>query len=216
MTLPSNARTGGSSLALLTAVACCTMGIEGRAQAPADAPPSKLTYSVKVGFLSPKLDYTRSVTPAGLHLYSGRIPYLFDPKTLTFILLSRPQSDFDPQIKIEGQAGVMEVGREWSVSFQEHPSAQARCNDLTQKTGKVKIVAQRSENVTVQGQPQPVEVVLAQVSGTWASCGYEGTYERTTHYAPSLGVFTVSNSTTRLSTGQVISNVQTRLENLQP
>ena len=76
MTLPSNARTGSSSLALLTAVACCTMGIEGRAQAPADAPPSKLTYSVKVGFFSPKLDYTRSVTPAGLQLYSGRIPYL--------------------------------------------------------------------------------------------------------------------------------------------
>lgn len=184
------------------------------AQSTANTTASKLTYSVKVGFFSPKIEYTRSLTPAGLHLYAGRIPYLYDPKTFTFVLLSKPQADFDPQMKVEGEAGVMEVGSEWSVSFEEHPSTQARCKDPTQKTGKVKIVAKQPETVMVQGQAQSVEVVVAQVSGTWASCGYEGTYERTTHYAPNLGVFTVSNSVTSLSTGQVVSNVQSRLENV--
>lgn len=198
----------------MLAVLAATLGVEARAQTATEPTPSKLTYSVKVGFFSPKFDYTRSITPTGLHLYTGRIPYLFDPKTFTFVLLSKPQADFDPQIKVEGEAGVFELGREWSVAFQEHPSAQARCNDLTRKTGKAKIVAKQPETVMVQGQAQSVEVVVAQVSGTWASCGHEGTYERTTHYAPSLGVFTISNSVTSLSTGQVISNVQSRLENI--
>jgi hypothetical protein len=198
---------------MFAVLACATLGMDAWAQTAAEAAPSKLTYSLKAGFFSPKFDYTRSVTPTGLHLYTGRIPYLFDPKTFTFVLLSKPQADFDPQMKVEGELG-MEVGREWSVTFQEHPSAQARCNDLTRKTGKAKIVAKQPETVMVQGQAQSVEVVVAQVSGTWASCGYEGTYERTTHYAPSLGVFTVSNSVTSLGTGQVVSNVQSRLENI--
>lgn len=184
------------------------------AQSTANTTASKLTYSVKVGFFSPKLDYTRITTPTGFHFYAGRIPYLYDPKTFTFVLLSKPQADFDPQMKVEGEAGVMEVGSEWSVSFEEHPSTQARCSDPTQKTGKVKIVAKQPETVTVQGQAQSVEVVVAQVSGSWASCGYEGTYERTTHYAPSLSAFTISNSVTRLNTGQVVSDVKTKLENV--
>lgn len=185
------------------------------AQNAAEVSPNKLTYSVKVGFFAPKLDYTRTITPTGLQLYTGRIPYLFDPKTFVFVLLSRPQADFDPQLKIEGEAGVMEVGRQWSVTFQEHPSTQARCNDLTKKTANVKITAKQTETINVSGQVQTVEVLVAQVTGSWASCGYEGTYERTTHYAPSLGVFTVGNSVTRLNTGQVVSNVQTKLENIQ-
>ena len=198
---------------MFAVLACAALGVDAWAQTAVETTPSKLTYSVKAGFFSPKFDYTRSVTPTGLHLYAGRIPYLFDPRTFIFVLLSKPQADFDPQMKVEGEPG-MELGREWSVTFQEHPSAQARCNDLTRKTGKAKIVAKQPDTVMVQGQAQSVEVVVAQVSGTWASCGYEGTYERTTHYAPSLGVFTVSNSVTSLSTGQVISNVQSRLENV--
>lgn len=176
---------------------------------------SKLTYSVKLGFFSPKLDYTRSTTASGMHLYAGRIPYLYDPKTFTFVLLTKPQADFDPKMTIEGEAGVFEVGREWAVSFQEHPSAQARCSDLTQKTGKVKITAKQPENVTVHDQTQSVEVVVAKVTGKWSSCGHEGTYERTTHYAPSLNAFTFSHSITRLNTGQVVSDVSTKLEGVQ-
>lgn len=204
-----------SYAALLAALVGCTLTIQAGAQTTAEEAPRKLTYSVKLGFFSPKLDYTRTVTKAGLHQYTGRIPYLFDPNTFTFILLSRPQADFDPQMKIEGDAGVMEVGREWSVSFQEHPSAQARCNDLTQKTAKIKVLAKQTETITVNGQAQPVDVVVSHVTGTWASCGYDGTYERTTHYAPSLGDFTLSNSVTRLSSGQVLSDVKTKLENTQ-
>lgn len=189
------------------------MGLHAWAQGAVGTAAARLTYSVKLGFFSPKLEYTRSLTPAGLHLYNGRIPYLYDPKTFTFVLLSKPQADFDPQMKVEGETGF-ELGREWSVSFQEHPSAQARCNDLTQKSGKVKITANQPETVMVQGQAQTVQVVVAQVSGTWASCGYEGTYERTTHYAPILEAFTVSHSLTRLNTGQVLSDVKTKLENV--
>jgi hypothetical protein len=184
------------------------------AQTTAVDAPSKLTYSVKLGFFSPKLDYTRTTTASGMHLYAGRIPYLYDPKTFTFILLTKPQADFDPKMIIEGEAGVFEVGREWAVSFQEHPSAQARCNDLTQKNGKVKITAKQAENVTVQGPPQSVEVLVARVTGNWSSCGHEGSYERTIHYAPSLGAFTFSHSVTRLNTGQVLSDVSTKLEGM--
>lgn len=202
------------SFAMLTLLACPILGVKAWAQNTSEATTSKLTYSVKVGFFSPKLDYTRTTTPAGLHLYTGRIPYLYDPKTFTFVLLSKPQADFDPQMKLEGETG-MEVGREWVVTFQEHPSAQARCNELTQKTAKVKITDKQTETVMVQGKEQTVEVVMAQVKGTWASCGNEGTYERSTHYAPSLGVFTLSNSVTRLNTGQVVSDVKTKLENFQ-
>lgn len=177
--------------------------------------PSKLTYSIKFGFFSPKFDYARSITASGMHLYPGRIPYLFDPKTFAFVLLSKPQADFDPKMIIEGEAGVLEVGREWSVSFQEHPSTQARCRDQTQKTARVLITAKQTENVMVQGQSQSVHVVVAKVTGTWASCGHEGTYERTTHYAPSLSTYTLNHSVTRLNTGQVFSDVNTKLENMQ-
>ena len=199
---------------MFAVLACATLGMDAWAQTAAEAAPSKLTYSLKAGFFSPKFDYTRSVTPTGLHLYTGRIPYLFDPKTFTFVLLSKPQADFDPQMKVEGELG-MEVGREWSVAFQEHPSAQARCNDLTQKTGKVKITAKQIEIVMLEGQAQPVEVVAAKVTGTWSSCGYDGTYERTTHYAPSLNAFTISHSVTRLSSGQVVSDVNIKLDGVQ-
>jgi hypothetical protein len=199
---------------LLVALAAA-LGATASAQTTAVDTPSKLTYSVKLGFFSPKFDYTRSNTASGMHLYAGRIPYLYDPKTFIFVLLSKPQADFDPKMTIEGEAGVFEVGREWAVSFQEHPSTQARCNDLTQKTGKVKITAKQPENVMVQGQPQSVEVVVAKVTGTWSSCGHDGTYERTTHYAPGLNAFTFSHSVTRLNTGQVVSDVNTKLEGMQ-
>jgi hypothetical protein len=206
-------RRAGKMQSLLIGLVVVIFGPAG-AQTIADDARRKLTYSVKLGFFSPKLEYIRSITASGMHLYAGRIPYLYDPRTFTFVLLTKPQADFDPKMIIEGEAGVFEVGREWAVSFQEHPSAQARCNDLTQKNGKVKITAKQAENVTVQGQPQSVEVLVARVTGNWSSCGHEGSYERTTHYAPSLGAFTFSHSVTRLNTGQVLSDVSTKLEGM--
>jgi hypothetical protein len=174
----------------------------------------KVYYTGKIGFFSKTSEYKIEAKTPTVSVYSGNDVLLFDSKTFVIVHIKNAPDNFEPSIQASDSAGVLEVGNKWTAKYKQPATRQSQCNTPSEQELNATVAAREIESIDVGGVKTDVEVFIVHITGTWSSCGFNGPWKATRKYAPTLGIFTLTDSETQLD-GRVISVGSMKIDHIE-
>jgi hypothetical protein len=202
------------SIASFLMLSLCCVSADIGAQTSAEPARGKIFYTGKVGFFSKTSEYTVEAKSPTLSVYTGNDVLLFDSKTFALVHMKSAPENFDAAIEGSGNAGTLEVGSTWNGKYKQPATRQSQCATPSDQDFTATVTGKEAQAIDIAGAKAEVEIVSVQMTGTWSSCGYRGTWKATRKYAPSLGLLVLTDSET-LMDGRMIAGGSLRLDHIE-